>query len=302
LYIIRRIQNQCLRRIAGAYKRTPTAAVERETAVPPLDLYIDTMAMQRAIKIEHHQVSMEIKERLDEIWAYEKRRAVETPAGRRRPARYQRRPDTGMERLKRRTSDREKEVSDHLIRTAHESRGQRERPNRMGGHQHQWKEVTLISRGLDIAWKERWTETAQGKTATTWRTPWTQPVLRLYENLRKHEATALFLLRTEVIGLNAWLAQKGVPDVLPRCQCEYQAQTVRHVILYCPLLVHLRAEMIEAARSEDLTEILTSQHGSQAAVRMLLRSGLLGQFRLANEISEDNFAPTGPLQDLDSWT
>ena len=36
------IQNKCLRRIAGAYKRTPIAALERETNIPLLNLYLDT--------------------------------------------------------------------------------------------------------------------------------------------------------------------------------------------------------------------------------------------------------------------
>ena len=56
----------------GAYKRTPTAAVERETVIPPLDLYINAIAMQQAITIERHQVSAKIKEKLDELWARER--------------------------------------------------------------------------------------------------------------------------------------------------------------------------------------------------------------------------------------
>ena len=34
------VQNKCIRKVMGAYKRTPVAAVEREAEVPPLDLYI----------------------------------------------------------------------------------------------------------------------------------------------------------------------------------------------------------------------------------------------------------------------
>ena len=62
--------------------------------------------------------------------------------------------------------------------------------------------------------------------------------------------------------------------------------------------------MLETARSENLVKILSSGTGAQAAVRMLLRSGILSQFRLANKIAEENPALniTIPLQDLDSWT
>jgi hypothetical protein len=51
---------------------------------------------------------------------------------------------------------------------------------------------------------------------------------------------------------------------------------VRHILLHCPDLVNLRAEMLEIAQTENLKEILSSQAGSQAAVHMLLHSRLLG--------------------------
>ncbi|KAF2174328.1 hypothetical protein K469DRAFT_648369, partial [Zopfia rhizophila CBS 207.26] len=38
---LQKTQNQCLRKIIGAYKRTPTAAIKREIAVPLITLYID---------------------------------------------------------------------------------------------------------------------------------------------------------------------------------------------------------------------------------------------------------------------
>jgi len=79
-------------------------------------------------------------------------------------------------------------------------------------------------------WKKRWVRAAEA----TWNTPWEMSPLTLYDNLPKHQATALMLLRTEVIGLNAWLASIQVPDVLPRCDCGWHAQTVRHVLLHCP--------------------------------------------------------------------
>ena len=44
---------------------------------------------------------------------------------------------------------------------------------------------------------------AEGRAAATWNTPWEMSPLTLYDNLPKHQTTALMLLRTEVIGLNA---------------------------------------------------------------------------------------------------
>jgi hypothetical protein len=51
-------------------------------------------------------------------------------------------------------------------------------------------------------WKNRWMHIAAGKQAATWNTSWETNPSVLYNNLPKHQSTALILLRTEVIGLN----------------------------------------------------------------------------------------------------
>ena len=38
---LEKVQNICLRRITGGYRRTPRVALEKEAYVIPLDLYID---------------------------------------------------------------------------------------------------------------------------------------------------------------------------------------------------------------------------------------------------------------------
>jgi len=110
----------------------------------------------------------------------------------------------------------------------------------------------------------------------------------------------LFLLRTEVIGLNAWLASINVPGVLPRCPCRYGVQTVRHILLRCPQLNHLRPHLIATARCEDLYRILSTPESAQEAARMVIRSGLLTQFRLADEIDREG-DPLTPLPELECW-
>ena len=64
---LRTLQNKCLRRVARAYKRTPTAALERETATPPIDLHIDTLALQRSVRVADHPVTAEISRAADEV-------------------------------------------------------------------------------------------------------------------------------------------------------------------------------------------------------------------------------------------
>jgi len=60
LVLLVKLQNQCLCRITGAYKKTPSAALECKAAVPPLYLYINTIAMQRAVTVQGHLVEENI--------------------------------------------------------------------------------------------------------------------------------------------------------------------------------------------------------------------------------------------------
>ena len=147
-------------------------------------------------------------------------------------------------------------------------------------------------------WKKRWVRAAEGRAAATWNTPWEMSPLVLYDNLPKHQATALMLLRTEVIGLNAWLASIQVPDILPRCDCGWHAQTVRHVLLHCPKYRQQRADLVRATGSEDLRSILTHVASAQAAARWFVRCGVLDQFRVAHEVELEDISEYAPFRAL----
>ena len=123
--------------------------------------------------------------------------------------------------------------------------------------------------------------------------------LPLYEGLTKPEATALFLLRTEVIGLNAWLAAIGVPGILPCCPCGWANQTVRHALLWCPQLN--RSDLIVQCRSEHVEEILGRKRSAQAAARWLIEAGVLAQFKVAREMGKEDINTYRPFQQLEDW-
>jgi hypothetical protein len=65
--LLKMAQNKCPRRITGGYKETPTAVLERETDILPLDLYIETIALQRAESTSDYLVCKNIKESRDHI-------------------------------------------------------------------------------------------------------------------------------------------------------------------------------------------------------------------------------------------
>ena len=112
---------------------------------------------------------------------------------------------------------------------------QRESPPRRHQISNQTTPKKTLQQWGHLQWKGRWEKAAlEGGSATVWSTPWKQSPRKLYAGLTKAESTALFLLRTEVLGLNAWLAAIHKPDIYPQCPCGWIAQTVRHILLHCP--------------------------------------------------------------------
>ena len=65
---LQKVQTACLRSITGGYKRTATVLLEKEANIPPLQLYIEAAAIQRAQKERNSNVTKYIKTRLNKLW------------------------------------------------------------------------------------------------------------------------------------------------------------------------------------------------------------------------------------------
>jgi endonuclease/exonuclease/phosphatase family metal-dependent hydrolase len=294
-------QAKSLRRITGAYKRTPIAAVEREIAVPPLHLYTDAGALQYAEMTRDYPVTKKITQTADSIWARLQRQEDAPPARRHRQRKPQERPLSSCEAARARAhAAREEAVTRHRHTISAYPRRQRQ-AGEEGGHRHRWKQKTAITKWMDQEWEKKWRQAAIGRTATTWLEPWQKQILRVYEGLPKHIATTLFLLRTEVIGLNAWLASVHVPGILPRCACGWEAQTVRHVMLFCPQYSHTRPALLRQAGTSDLKTLLSDTRCAQLAARWLVECGALKQFELAKEIEREDLDSYQAHRNLNSW-
>ena len=152
-------------------------------------------------------------------------------------------------------------------------------------HQERVKTDHLLRSEQNDEWKIRWSRAARNQGAVTWTTPWKEAPWRLYEGLKKHQATALMLLRTEVIGLNAWLAKIRVPNILPRCTCGWHAQTVKHILISCPTYSAERMELQLETHTVDFYRLLSY---GECARMTFARNGFLAQFQTANEIEGEN--------------
>ena len=158
----------------------------------------------------------------------------------------------------------------------------------------------LIERRAKEQWQERWQKAAQNKQAAVWQDDAAKFRLLLYDGLNKATATALFLLRTEVIGLNAWLAKVNVPGILSRCPCGHPSQTVKHILLNCTRLD--RSSLYPELRTTRFPALLACPQSAKAAARWLIRQRILPQFNTAQEIQEEDHSKDSAIPDLDDWT
>jgi hypothetical protein len=298
---LEKVQNKCLRRVTGGYKRTPKAALEREARIQPLDLYSDALAMNRALKNRGRKVMEEIRKVVDAIWESENPPQSSGHQARGRPRRDRQRPPTSSERVLQRAVERELEMQGYRAWQAQRAgpRRTRRRGTRRRTPARSQKEKTMIDEWADLEWKRRWLQIARNKKAATWKNPWEMGTVALYSDMPKHQATALFLLRTEVIGLNGWLASINVPGIDAGCSCGWSTQTVHHVLMLCPLYSSGRAELVRRTGSEEMWRMLSTPEKAQATARWFIQQGILRQFDLAKEIEEEEVEDRTPFQPLE---
>jgi hypothetical protein len=125
-----------------------------------------------------------------------------------------------------------------------------------------------IQKNCQERWQIRWQMGEKG-----------QHLRELHAGRTKPESAILIQLRTGKIGFNAFLYERRVPGVWSRrCACEQGAMTVRHVLLACPEWQDTRRD--HALIRKDIKWALTTREGTSKAIRFMLQTGLLEQFRL----------------------
>ena len=76
---LRVIQNQGLRRIAGAYKSTPIPCLENETGIPPLDLQLEKLRLGRIAPECEAKATILLEQRRSFLWRALHRRSRRPP-------------------------------------------------------------------------------------------------------------------------------------------------------------------------------------------------------------------------------
>ena len=261
--------------------------------------------MNKALDEKGKKVQEEIKQTVNVIWEAEQRQPPQRTQRRRALREARQRPLTSSEQVQQKAIEKQLEIRGYRAHLA--ERAEREGPRRvqqpranrapLGRPQ---KEKSIINEWAELEWQKRWLLKARKRKATTWKTPWTQSPLKLYSDTPKHQASALFLLRTEVLGLNGWLASINVPGIDSNCGCGWPTQTVHHVLMFCPLHTARRAELVSRAGPEEMERMLSTPERAQATARWFVQQGILQQFNLAKEIEEEEAEDQTPFQPLEA--
>src|SRR6266480_1716445 len=211
------------------------------------------------------------------------------------------RPPTSSEHVLNKAIERQLEMRGYRAWQAERAgpnRARRTRANRAPPGRPQ-KEKSAIDEWAELEWKRRWQQKARNRREATWKTPWEQSTLVLYSDMPKHQASALFLLRTEVIGLNGWLASINVPGISAECGCGWTTQTVQHVLSICPLYTAERTDLVRRTGTEDVGRMLSTPEKAQATARWFIQQEILQQFNLAKAIEEEEEGDLTPFQPLE---
>jgi hypothetical protein len=285
------IQNTCLRTITGGYQRTPRALLEREAQVPPLDIYLEGLRSTARAQSRHHQVETQIRDTCDKLW-----RTMRGPRSTQiRPANQREvETDQALRRI---------QIIKRLRQTqAQNTRHPQYRRRRLVRREPQEPtEKHLLREWILRTWKNRWDQEKQNhrSAAIAWQSHWEEDPRKLYAGLTKAESTALFLMRTEIIGLNEWLASVKVQGIPRGCPCGSPTQTVRHILIYCPR--YERTDLILKCQTERLEELIGRAECAKHAARWLVQSGVMEQFRVAAQIDYGDTSGYKKLDDVRDW-
>ena len=142
-----------------------------------------------------------------------------------------------------------------------------------------------INAALLPRWRAQWNANTTAKSLRELDpTLPSKKVLGLHSN-HKPTNSLLIQLRTEKIGLRAFLHLRKVPGYEHEggnvCECKEAFQTAKHVLLQCPIWRQQRRQMqLEGgeAKTRDIQTLLTDRSVVGLAVRFMASTGVLKQY------------------------
>jgi hypothetical protein len=255
------IQNNCLRRISGAYRATPQDILELETGIPPVDIYLETRLLSQCEKYAASPGAKIVAAACHKI----------------------------RNRLQNRTQNETEELKIPGILSAKWAQRQIQEArainasNRKAGDPPA-KAEHLASVSMVDRWENRWKKYAAQPNHTRCAAltePFSTARTDLHQACTKAESAMVTLLRTERIGLRAFLFKQRVPGTgSPLCPCGNGNQTAKHMLIHCANLAPARRALFDATGTTSFEVMLSDPLKARAAAKWAISNKILEQFRL----------------------
>ncbi|KAI7978242.1 hypothetical protein EIK77_003561 [Talaromyces pinophilus] len=138
-----------------------------------------------------------------------------------------------------------------------------------------------IRQSAKDAWERSWDKQKSGKPTKKLVTRPSKRTLQYWRYLRKATSSILMQVRTERIGLAHYLWRINKRDS-PYCPCGLSGQTVRHILMECPLYREERDRMWSRIkgfrRTTDLQALLNERSAALAISKFWIETTILEQF------------------------
>ncbi len=134
-------------------------------------------------------------------------------------------------------------------------------------------------------WKKYKKRIADVNVTSVQRSHLFNKMIKMRDDLQKIESILATHIRIERIDLNVYLHSRNIQSMnSSRCNCERSHQTAKHVLMHCSDWTHLRSRMLRDVNFLNYRIIVAITKGLRAAARMMMKTKLLKQFRVARTL------------------